>query len=315
MAQRHHVAIVTLVGMATTIGIVLGSQAAVQAADFQSLTAPEIVTQDPMHPIEVFFVPPFISSYAEAVAALGLEVYPEDRLRSRPELSFGLGGQLIIERARLVEVRDGTETRQVRTWATRVGELLAEAEIEIGQADQVNIALDGPLPEGAIVITRVSITEVQKTEPIKYQSRRVEDSNRPRGETAVIQAGKAGTKQLTYRVRRENGRETSRELIRTDTTAEPIEEIIAEGTRVKTLASGKASWYKTPWGGLTAAHNSLPKGTIVDVVDVDTGKRVTVKINDRGIGTDAIIDLSSEAFQQLAPLGKGIVRVRLEIPG
>lgn len=314
MAQRHHVAIGTLLGMATTIGIVLGSQAAVQAADFQSMSAPAIINDDPSHPVEVFFVPPFVRSADEVIAALGLQVYPEDRLRSRPDLALGVGGQLIVERARLVTIQDSTEIREVRTWATEVGELLAEAGIEVGKDDRVNIALDALIPEEPIAITRVSITEIQKTEPIKYATRTVDDPDRPRGERATIQTGKAGAKQLTYRVRRENGRETSRELVKTEVTAEPIEEIVALGTRVKTLATGKASWYKTPWGGLTAAHNSLPKGTIVDVVDLETGKRVTVKINDRGIGTDAIIDLSTEAFQQLAPLGKGIVRVRLEVP-
>ena len=54
---------------------------------------------------------------------------------------------------------------------------------------------------------------------------------------------------------------------------------------------------------------------MVDVVNIANGKRVTVKINDRGIQSDAVIDLSPEAFRELATLGTGVISVRLEIAG
>ena len=76
--------------------------------------------------------------------------------------------------------------------------------------------------------------------------------------------------------------------------------------------TGLASWYDPPWSGLTAAHPSLPFGTRVTVTDLDTGRSVTVVIDDRGpFGQGKIIDLSPEAFAQLEPLGRGILHVKL----
>ena len=81
---------------------------------------------------------------------------------------------------------------------------------------------------------------------------------------------------------------------------------------VGSTQTGLASWYDPPWSGLTAAHPSLPFGTRVTVTDLDTGRSVTVVIDDRGpFARGKIIDLSPEAFQELAPLGRGVLHVQL----
>jgi rare lipoprotein A len=92
---------------------------------------------------------------------------------------------------------------------------------------------------------------------------------------------------------------------------------------------GLASWYGTVWNGrktasgetfdsnkLTAAHNSLPLGTLVRVIDLDSRKSVVVKINDRGtLAPNRIIDLSSAAASELGIVQQGLARVKLEILG
>jgi rare lipoprotein A len=90
---------------------------------------------------------------------------------------------------------------------------------------------------------------------------------------------------------------------------------------------GMASWYGPSFHGklsasgepydmwaLTAAHRTLPFGTWVEVTRVETGKRVKVRINDRGpFIQDRIIDLSYGAARELAMIGKGTADVRLTI--
>ncbi len=76
------------------------------------------------------------------------------------------------------------------------------------------------------------------------------------------------------------------------------------------METGTASWYRR--SGLTAAHPSLPLGTEVDVTNVETGRSVTVVINDRGPYVPGrIIDLSDDAFSRIASLADGTCRVRL----
>lgn len=90
---------------------------------------------------------------------------------------------------------------------------------------------------------------------------------------------------------------------------------------------GKASWYgdyfhgkKTASGekynmyNLTAANKTLAFGTIVRVKNLDNGKSVEVKINDRGpFVKGRMIDLSRAAFKKIAPLGAGVLNVEVTI--
>jgi rare lipoprotein A len=65
---------------------------------------------------------------------------------------------------------------------------------------------------------------------------------------------------------------------------------------------------------LTAAHRTLPLGTIVDVTNLENGRTVRVRINDRGpFLKGRIIDLSQEAARRLDVIGPGVARVRVEI--
>jgi rare lipoprotein A len=65
---------------------------------------------------------------------------------------------------------------------------------------------------------------------------------------------------------------------------------------------------------LTAAHRTLPFGTLVRVTSPGTRKYVTVRINDRGpFKKGRIIDLSYEAARRLGVVGEGIFKVRIEI--
>lgn len=90
--------------------------------------------------------------------------------------------------------------------------------------------------------------------------------------------------------------------------------------------NGQASWYgrwhhgrKTASGErfnmyqMTAAHQTLPLGTIVRVTNLANGKTVKVRINDRGpYMRGRIIDLSMAAASALGMSKKGVARLRLE---
>lgn len=90
---------------------------------------------------------------------------------------------------------------------------------------------------------------------------------------------------------------------------------------------GLASWYGYPYQGrptadgeiynmytMTAAHRTLPFGTRVRVHDLDNGRSVDVRINDRGpFIRGRIIDLSYAAAESLGMVGPGTARVDLEI--
>jgi len=63
---------------------------------------------------------------------------------------------------------------------------------------------------------------------------------------------------------------------------------------------------------MTAAHNSLPFGSLVLVKNLENGKKTVVRINDRGpFVKDRVIDLSYTAAKQLDMIDKGVVEVEI----
>jgi peptidoglycan lytic transglycosylase len=96
-----------------------------------------------------------------------------------------------------------------------------------------------------------------------------------------------------------------------------------------TAEEGIASWYgggdgfdgKPTASGelldgakLTAAHRQLPFGTLVRVDNLDNGKSVDVRINDRGpFVRGRIIDLSRAAAAAIGMVGSGTARVRVKV--
>jgi rare lipoprotein A (peptidoglycan hydrolase) len=99
-------------------------------------------------------------------------------------------------------------------------------------------------------------------------------------------------------------------------------------TRAMKVQRGKAAYYGKGLAGnltasgetfdperFTAAHRSLPFGTVVRVVRVDTGRSTYVRINDRGPFGDRsrVIDLAEVAARRLDMMKAGVVTVRLEI--
>ena len=89
---------------------------------------------------------------------------------------------------------------------------------------------------------------------------------------------------------------------------------------------GYASWYDEPQmtasgerfdrHKLTAAHRTLPFGTLVRVTNTRNGKSVVVRINDRGpYSGKRIIDLSEAAARQLDMIDAGVAPVELEVLG
>jgi len=96
---------------------------------------------------------------------------------------------------------------------------------------------------------------------------------------------------------------------------------------------GKASWYSMRDRGvlkttanmeifndkeLTCAMWDIPFGTLLKVTNLENGKAVIVRVNDRGpakrlVRKGRIVDLTKKAFSRIASLKKGLVKVEITI--
>lgn len=95
------------------------------------------------------------------------------------------------------------------------------------------------------------------------------------------------------------------------------------------VETGIASWYGDQFHGrptangetfhkmaMTAAHTTMPLPSYAEVTNLETGKSITVRVNDRGpFVHDRLIDLSQGAAQELGFEHNGLAEVRVEFKG
>jgi rare lipoprotein A len=104
-------------------------------------------------------------------------------------------------------------------------------------------------------------------------------------------------------------------------------DVVAGVGSVRSVAQGLASWYGPGFNGnltangevfnqnaMTAAHRSLPFGSRVRVTNLDNGRSIVVRINDRGpYSGGRIIDMSAASARQIGLDQAGVAPVRVEV--
>lgn len=112
-----------------------------------------------------------------------------------------------------------------------------------------------------------------------------------------------------------------------DITAIEVPVEVKPEPALRTIANGIASYYGKRFAGrptasgerfnpsdLTAAHKTLPFGTLVQVTNPSNGKAVTVRINDRGpYAHGRMIDLSRAAAEEIGLVARGHGTVELAL--
>jgi len=112
------------------------------------------------------------------------------------------------------------------------------------------------------------------------------------------------------------------------TAAEPVEQIQGLPTLTASqVIEGKASWYGPGFHGrptasgviynryaLTAAHRTLPAGTVVRVTNLRNDRSTVLVVNDWGpVPADREIDVSEAAAEVLGFRERGLAPVRIEV--
>ena len=110
-------------------------------------------------------------------------------------------------------------------------------------------------------------------------------------------------------------------------TAGSLESEIAPDAKPLSVETGIASWYGAPYHNrrgsngeiydmhaMTAAHRTLPLGSIVRVTNVQNGHSALVRITDRGPFVEGrVIDLSKAAAEEIGIIRRGTAEVRVEL--
>lgn len=164
----------------------------------------------------------------------GFIIYPEDRyaiegngdLENKPLV----GLRLSIDRATPVVFSLYGDISPIRTRNNTVSDLLKEKGVLLGAKDVVKPALDTKLTKNIkISVYKVGTQTIITDEVLPFTKTYIDDPTLSTGTQIVSTPGKDGAASVTYGITYYDGKEVSRQKIRSVTLKQPVNEIIRRG--------------------------------------------------------------------------------------
>ncbi len=169
-----------------------------------------------------------------ALSELGTAYRGADLSVSR-SMSIGRGGASlsVVTPKTITFALAGRKPVRRTVTALTVDDALAEMDVRPDGDDQTTPARRHVLEDGdRVVFTDVRVArERDKTQSIAFETESREDDTALEGTTTTVQVGRAGVRDVTYRVVYRNGEESARKILRSEVVSAPVTEVVAVGTR------------------------------------------------------------------------------------
>jgi uncharacterized protein YabE (DUF348 family) len=179
----------------------------------------------------------------ELIQQENLDVTQHDKIEPALDTKLETDLSLTIDKAFQLTLNVDNKNQQVWTTSTTVADFLKEQNVTLNELDKVEPALTEEVDqEGAITVTRIEkVTDVVE-EPIAFDVVKQSDNSIEKGKQKVIDSGKEGKREKHYEVVKENGKEVSRKLLKTETVEESKNRVVALGTKpAQTVSTASVS--------------------------------------------------------------------------
>ena len=177
----------------------------------------------------------------EVLIANDIPFGADDRVEPGLDTKVNGGETISIYKAREITIVDGGTTTVRKTTYKKVGDILKELNITLGENDRVTPDLNKEVAtvDTIKIVRDGKATEVKKEE-IKFETKEEKDDSKYVDEKVTKVEGKNGEKEVTYNVVRENGKEISREVVSEKVLTEATAKVVVVGTKQRP-AEQKAS--------------------------------------------------------------------------
>jgi hypothetical protein len=131
-----------------------------------------------------------------------------------------------------VTVKVAGRTRAVKTTGTTVADALAAAKVKADADDKLDAKPSDTIQSGdAITYTKVDVKNVSRKQAVSFSTVRRNSGSLARGKTTIDTAGRAGSRTITYREVRQDGKLTSRKQTSSTVTTKPRTQVVLVGTK------------------------------------------------------------------------------------
>ncbi len=194
----------------------------------------------------------------QLIQELNIDFQDHDSIEPNLNQLISSNMDIVYEAAFPVQVFSDGEQQEIWTTSTTVADFLEKEKISLNELDRVEPALDEKVEkETDIKVVRVEkVTDVVE-EAVPFGTVTRKDKSLDSGKESVVQKGEKGLVNKYYEVILEDGKEVSRELVKTETLKESIDKIVAVGTRPqatsvsRSKSSGANGNQAAPSGGRT----------------------------------------------------------------
>ena len=165
---------------------------------------------------------------SEVLSEAGIELSRADIVEMNDE---GMRPEITVLRNQLIYINNGGQQMVSNTYGQTVGELLESINLSLNEGDTIDVALDTMTYDGMqLNIDRWTTSTEYIYEEIPFETEYVQTNKLLKGEEKVATEGKSGELKHTATITYFNGQEVSREIIATEQTAEPVNQVIKQGT-------------------------------------------------------------------------------------
>lgn len=165
---------------------------------------------------------------SEVLSDAGVELGRADIIEMNDE---GMRPEITVRRNQLIYINNGGQSMVTNSYGETVGELLERNNMSLNEGDAIDVALDTMTYDGMeLNIDRWTTFTEFVYEEVPFETEYVQSSKMVKGEEKVVTEGVNGELKHTAAVTCFNGQEMSREIIATEQTLEPVNQVIKQGT-------------------------------------------------------------------------------------
>lgn len=210
-----------------------------------------------------------------------VEITEHDKVNPSLDTKLTKDMKVEVEKAFQLTLNDGGTEKQVWSTSTTVADFLKGQNVALNELDRVEPGMEEQITANSVVnVVRVEkVTDVVE-ESVAFGVVRKKDNNIDKGKEKVVTPGQEGKVAKHYEVVLENGKEVSRDLIKTETLADSKDKVVAVGTReiVQQVSRGTANVAKEFYVSSTAytAYCSGCSGTTATGINLRANPNVKV---------------------------------------
>lgn len=170
--------------------------------------------------------------------------------------------RLVIRKGRTFSLNVDGNIEIISTTKKTLNDAMNEAGISVNETDRIEPSLDSVIEQDMNVsVFRVANGTITEETEIPFTSSEVADSNLKKGSTEVKVQGVSGLKRTVYSITTENGVEIKRDVIEETIVREPVNQVVAVGTKEDAPKKTEPTPAPTPKPTPTPTPKPTPKPT------------------------------------------------------